>query len=115
MSQDQDCLFCKIVAGELPSEEVYQDEHVYAFRDINPVAPSHVLIVPRQHIASLKEVDEGDTDILGRILVAANRVAELEELTNGYRVMSNTGPDAHQVVFHLHFHLMGGKKLIHIG
>lgn len=115
MSQDRDCLFCKIVAGELPSEEVYQDEHVYAFRDINPVTPSHVLIVPRRHIASLKEVDEGDTDILGRILLAASKVAELEELTNGYRVMSNTGPDARQVVFHLHFHVMGGQKLIHIG
>ena len=112
---NQDCLFCKIVAGELPSEEVYSDEHVYAFRDINPVAPSHVLIVPRRHIASLKEVQESDTDVLGRILVAASNIAEQEELTNGYRVLTNTGPNSGQVVFHLHFHVLGGHKLKGIG
>ena len=112
---NQDCLFCKIVAGELPSEEVYSDEHVYAFRDINPVAPSHVLIVPRRHIASLKEVQESDTDVLGRILVAASTIAEQEELTNGYRVLTNTGPNSGQVVFHLHFHVLGGHKLKGIG
>lgn len=107
----EDCLFCKIVAGEIPSEAVYQDEHVYAFRDINPVAPSHVLVVPRRHIAALDEVQDGDEDLLGRLLVASRKVAEQENLSNGYRVLTNTGPDSGQVVFHLHFHVIGGRKL----
>jgi histidine triad (HIT) family protein len=111
----QDCLFCKIVAGELPSDEVYSDEHVYAFRDINPVAPSHVLIVPRRHIASLREVEDGDTELLGQMLVAARKIAEQEGLPNGYRVLTNTGPDSGQVVHHLHFHVIGGHKLKGIG
>jgi histidine triad (HIT) family protein len=111
----QDCLFCKIVAGELPSEAVYQDKHVYAFRDINPLAPTHVLIVPRRHIASLREVQDGDGDILGRLLLAASQIAEQEGLPNGYRVLTNVGPDSGQVVFHLHFHLLGGHKLRGIG
>jgi histidine triad (HIT) family protein len=107
----EDCLFCKIVAGEIPSEAVYQDEHVYAFRDINPVAPSHVLVVPRRHIAALDEIQDGDEDLLGRLLVASKKVAEQENLSNGYRVLTNTGPDSGQVVFHLHFHVIGGRKL----
>lgn len=111
----QDCLFCKIVAGELPSDEVYSDEHLYAFRDINPVAPSHVLIVPRRHIPSLREVEDGDTELLGHMLLAASKIAEQENLPNGYRVLTNSGPDSGQVVLHLHFHLIGGHKLKGIG
>jgi histidine triad (HIT) family protein len=111
----EDCLFCKIIAGELPSDMVYQDEHVYAFRDINPVAPSHILIVPRRHIASLSEAEDGDMEMLGRILVAARNIAEQENLPNGYRVLTNTGPDSGQIVLHLHFHVIGGRKLGHIG
>ena len=111
----QDCLFCKIMAGEIPSEKVYEDEHVFAFRDINPVAPSHVLIVPRKHIASLAEAQDEDRELLGRIMLAARDIARRENLSNGYRLISNVGPDARQAVFHLHVHVYGGKKLREIG
>ena len=112
---NEDCLFCKIIAGELPSDGVYQDEHLYAFRDINPVAPTHVLIVPRRHLASLSEAQDGDADLLGRLLLVAKDIATQENLTNGYRVLTNTGPDGGQAVFHLHAHLIGGHKLGGIG
>ena len=111
----EDCLFCKIIAGEVPSDKVYEDEHLLAFRDINPVAPSHILIVPRRHIAALDEAQSEDTDILGRLMLAARDIALQENLTNGYRVLTNVGPDAGQAVFHLHVHVMGGKRLNHIG
>jgi histidine triad (HIT) family protein len=107
----EDCLFCKIVAGELSSDTVYEDDLVYAFRDINPAAPTHVLIVPRRHLASLNAVEDGDVDLLGRIMLAAKKIAEQEGLSNGYRVLTNIGPDASQVVFHMHVHVMGGHKL----
>lgn len=95
-----DCLFCKIIAGEIPSAKVYEDEHVYAFRDINPQAPTHILVVPKEHIGSA-----------ARCLVAAAKIAEREALTGGYRIVSNVGSDAGQTVKHLHFHILGGKRL----
>ena len=110
-----DCLFCKIVAGDLPSDKVYEDEHLYAFRDINPMAPMHVLIVPRKHIASLTEVEDADGALLGRVMLAARDIARQEGLEDGYRVLTNIGEDGRQAVLHLHVHVMGGKKLVSIG
>ncbi len=112
MSQHDDCIFCKIASGEIPSEFVYEDASVVAFRDLNPVAPVHVLIVPKDHKVNLSEYGEGDEALLGHILLTAAKIAKnlgLEE--NGYRVITNAGPDAGQSVFHTHFHLIGGRKL----
>ena len=110
------CLFCKIIEGEIPSTAVYQDELVYAFADINPKAPVHVLIVPREHIGSLSEAGLDNTDaakraLLGHLLCVAAKIARKKELGNGYRVVVNTGPDGGQTVDHLHLHLMGGRGL----
>lgn len=107
-----ECLFCRIAAGEIPANLVYADEHVVAFRDLRPEAPSHVLIVPRQHVASLAEAGAGEGELLGRVLLAAGEVARREGVADsGYRLVLNTGPDAGQVVMHLHFHLLGGRGL----
>lgn len=105
------CVFCKIVAGEIPSTPVYQDEVAYAFADITPQAPVHVLIVPREHIASLSETTEKHRDLLGRLLGAASEIARREGLTKGYRVVVNAGEDGGQTVDHLHVHLMGGRPM----
>ena len=104
-----DCLFCKIIAGEIPSAKVYEDEHVYAFRDINPQAPTHILVVPKEHIGSAAELTEENSAAAARCLVAAAKIAEREALTGGYRIVSNVGSDAGQTVKHLHFHILGGK------
>lgn len=106
-----DCLFCKIIAGEIPSAKVYEDEHVFAFRDINPQAPTHILVVPKEHIASAAELTEKNASAAARCLVAATKIAGSEKLTGGYRIVSNVGPDAGQTVKHLHFHILGGKRL----
>ena len=106
-----DCLFCKIVAGEIPSTKVYEDDAVYAFRDINPMAPAHVLIVPKQHLASADEVCAENASCVARIFEAIPKIAAAEGLSNGYRVITNCGEDGCQSVKHLHFHLLGGKKL----
>ena len=106
-----DCLFCKIIAGEIPSSKVYEDDAVYAFRDIHPMAPVHVLIVPRVHIASADEVSAENADAVARIFAAIPKIAAAEGLSNGYRVITNCGEDGCQSVKHLHFHLLGGKKL----
>ncbi len=107
-----DCLFCKIIAGEIPSDIVYRDDLVTAFRDINPVAPTHVLIVPNQHLASVNEVQPEHRDVMGHLFLIARQVAEQEGITqSGYRLIVNTGPDAGQVIFHLHMHLIGGHRL----
>ncbi|MGH7144399.1 MAG: histidine triad nucleotide-binding protein [Planctomycetota bacterium] len=107
-----DCLFCKIAAGQIPSEKVYADEQVYAFRDIHPVAPTHVLIVPRKHVASLAEMAATEAAAAGRLLLTAAKIAkELGLAETGYRILTNTGPNAGQTVFHLHFHLLGGERL----
>ena len=107
-----DCLFCKIIAGDIPSAKVYEDEHVYAFRDINPQAPTHVLVIPKTHVASVAKVDEISDELLAACLRACRTVAQLEGLTeSGFRVVSNCGDDACQSVHHLHFHVLGGRKM----
>lgn len=107
-----DCLFCKIINGEIPSTKVYEDETVYAFKDINPMAPVHVLIIPKQHLSSINDVTAENSAVISHIYeVAAQLAKELGISESGYRVVSNCGADAGQTVFHLHFHLLGGKKL----
>ena len=107
-----DCIFCKIIAGEIPSQLVYEDEHVFAFNDITPQAPMHILIIPKEHaVSSVADLDEDSTVMAARCLVAITKIAKYEGLTNGYRVITNSGPDAGQTVDHLHFHLLGGKPL----
>ena len=106
-----DCLFCKIIAGDIPSAKVYEDEYVYAFRDINPQAPVHVLIVPRAHIASADEITAENSAAVAHVFEAIPQLALACGLKNGYRVITNCGEDGCQSVKHLHFHLVGGKKL----
>ena len=108
---DPDCLFCKIVAGEIPSTKVYEDKYVYAFRDIAPMAPVHVLVVPKEHIASADEIKFSNSSHVAHIFKAIPKIAAAEGLTNGYRVITNCGEDGCQTVKHLHFHILGGKKL----
>jgi histidine triad (HIT) family protein len=108
------CVFCKILAGEIPGEIVYLNDHVAAFRDINPVAPVHLLIIPKKHIASLNDLVDEDTETMGALLMAAKTLAKSEGVAeSGYRTFINTGPDANQVVFHIHMHVMGGHKMRH--
>ena len=107
---DGDCLFCRIVAGEIPSRRVYEDDDVIAFHDVAPRSPTHVLIIPRRHIASAAELTEADAPLVGRMVVVANQVARDESIADqGYRLVSNVGPWGGQTVFHLHLHLMGGR------
>ena len=107
-----DCIFCKIINKEIPSAVVYEDEKVMAFKDINPVAPVHVLIIPKKHIGSMKEITEENAGILADIHLAANKIAqELGIHEKGFRLINNCGEDAGQTVFHLHYHLIGGTKL----
>lgn len=106
-----DCLFCKIVSGELPSKKVYDDEHTYAFEDIDPKAPTHVIIIPKRHIRGLKEAESGDAEIIGRCHLVAAQIARQRNIENGYRTVLNVGPGSGQSVFHLHVHLLGGRSL----
>ncbi len=106
-----DCLFCKIIKGEIPSAKVYEDETVYAFKDINPIAPVHILIIPKEHISKLEDVNETNSAVISHIFEVAAKIAKDMNLTNGYRVVSNCGEDAGQTVFHIHFHLLAGRKL----
>ena len=106
-----DCLFCKIVAGDIPSTKVYEDELVLAFRDIAPQAPTHILVIPKAHIASVAEINEDNSGVISHIFEVIAKIAKEEGLTGGYRVVSNCGDDAGQTVHHLHFHILGGKKL----
>ena len=111
---DTDCIFCKIVAGEIPSTQVYRDEQVTAFRDINPAAPVHVLIVPNRHIASVNDLTAEDEPLIGHLFSVAKQIAADEGIAeSGYRLIVNTGPDGGQVVFHLHLHLLGGHRMKH--
>jgi histidine triad (HIT) family protein len=105
------CLFCKIVAGEIPSKKVFEDDLTYAFRDINPQAPTHVLVVPRKHIASLVEAEAADEALIGYLHLVAGRIAASEGLAKGFRTVINTGSDGGQTVDHLHVHLMGGRGM----
>lgn len=105
------CIFCKIVAGEIPSDTVYQDEDLVAFRDLSPQAPVHILIIPRIHLANLEEASGDHGALLGRILLAAGEIARQEGIQDGFRVVNNCGESAGQTVFHLHFHLLGGRDM----
>lgn len=107
----EDCLFCKIVKKEIPSEIVHENDNLIAFRDINPQAPTHILIIPREHFASLKEIPEEKKGILAELLLAARQIAEEKELSRGYRIVLNTGKESGQAVFHIHFHLLGGRQM----
>ena len=107
----ENCLFCKIAAGQIPSTKVYEDELVLAFRDIAPQAPTHILVIPKAHIDSVREVTPENSAVVARIFEVIPRIAMNEGLENGYRVVSNCGEDAGQTVHHLHFHILGGKKL----
>ena len=110
MSHDPNCLFCKIVAGQIPSRKAYEDEHLLAFHDINPWAPVHVLIIPKLHIASMTELDESHAALLGSMAVLAPRLMSELGVKNGFRTVINTGPDGGQEVYHLHMHVMGGPR-----
>ena len=107
----ENCLFCKIIAGEIPSEKVYEDDEVLAFKDINPMAPVHILIIPKQHIDGADKLNEDNAAVTARIFTVASRLAEEYRLDNGFRIVTNVGSDGGQTVRHLHFHLLGGTKL----
>ena len=106
-----ECLFCKIISGEIPSNKVYEDETVYAFRDIAPQAPTHILVIPKEHISGCNGVTVDNSAVVAHIFAVIPQIAQAEGLTGGYRVVSNCGPDAGQTVPHLHFHILGGKQL----
>ncbi|MDH4179357.1 MAG: histidine triad nucleotide-binding protein [Armatimonadota bacterium] len=110
--QPAECIFCRIASGQIPATIVYQDELVVAFRDVNPQAPTHVLVVPRKHVPSLNAVSEQDKDSIGRIVRVAAQIAEAEGCADtGYRLVANCGPEAGQSVDHVHFHLLAGRSL----
>ena len=105
------CLFCKIIAGDIPSTKVYEDDLVLAFRDIAPQAPTHILVIPKNHISSVDGITAENSDVVAHIFTVIPKIAVAENLTGGYRVVSNCGADAGQTVHHLHFHILGGKTL----
>ena len=109
--RDPDCLFCKIAAGEIPSDRVYEDDDVIVFRDINPRAPTHVLAIPRRHIADAHALTDADAPVLAALFGALSRMADQAGLERGYRIVTNVGPESGQSVFHLHFHLLGGRAM----
>ena len=111
VAADPDCLFCKIVSGEIPSDKVLETDSTLAFRDINPAAPSHVLVIPKSHVASVQELTDAHTEELSDVFAAIRAVATQEGISGGYRVVTNVGPEAGQSVFHLHFHVMGRRSL----
>lgn len=107
----KDCLFCKIAAGEIPSTKVYEDDKILAFRDIAPQAPTHILVIPKEHIGSVAEITAENSGLVAHIFEVIPQIAAAEGLTGGFRVVSNCGDDAGQTVHHLHFHILGGKTL----
>ena len=108
----EDCLFCKIVGKDIPAELIFEDDRIVAFNDINPQAPIHILIIPREHLASLNDVPEEKRDLLGHILLRAQQIAQnLGIRENGYRIVLNTARDSGQEVYHIHFHLLGGRRM----
>ena len=106
-----DCIFCKIIAGDIPSTKVYEDDLIFAFRDIAPQSPTHILVVPKMHIADCNGITPENSAVVARIFAVIPEIAKAEGLEGGYRVVSNCGEDAGQTVQHLHFHILGGKKL----
>lgn len=112
MSEQENCIFCKIINGEIPAKKVYEDERVLAFHDIQPQAKVHVLIIPKKHIATMMDVEEGDFSYIADIHRVAQQLGrEIPELADGFRLINNCGKIAGQVVFHIHYHIMGGEKL----
>jgi histidine triad (HIT) family protein len=108
----EDCIFCKIIAGEVPAEKIHEDEEVIAFDDINPQAPVHVLVIPKKHVATLNDLGEEDLDLMGRMAMAAVRVAKLKGIDDsGYRLVTNCLAGAGQAVFHIHTHVLGGRQM----
>ena len=107
----EDCVFCKIIKGEVPSQKVYEDGEILAFKDINPLAPVHILVIPKKHIETTNDLDETDEAMIGRIFTIIKKLAKENHLEKGYRVVNNCGEDGGQEVKHLHFHLLGGRKL----
>ena len=110
MSADPHCIFCKIIAGQIPSKKAYEDEELLAFHDIHPWAPVHVLVIPKLHIATLSDIEPGHEALLGRMLALAPRLMKELGVTNGFRTLINTGRDGGQEVYHLHMHVMGGPR-----
>ena len=110
MTHDPDCLFCKIVAGKIPSRKAYEDEQVLAFHDIHPWAPVHLLIIPKLHIATMSDLGDEHANLLGHMALLAPRLMLEQGVTNGFRTVINTGPDGGQEVYHLHMHVMGGPR-----
>lgn len=107
-----DCLFCRLIKGEVKSKAVYENDEIFAFEDINPQAPTHILIIPKKHISGLTQLGGEDKELVGKIHLVAKRIAEEHSLgESGFRVVINSGPDAGETVEHLHFHLLGGRKL----
>ena len=104
-------MFCKIINEEIPTNKVYEDDEILAFKDINPKAPVHILVIPKKHISSAKEIKEEDEALIGKMFTVINKIAKEFDLENGYRIVNNCGEDGGQEVMHLHFHLLGGKKL----
>ena len=110
----EDCLFCKIVSGEIKGTIVFRDDQATAFRDINPVGPTHILIVPNRHIVSLNTLEDNDEQLMGHLFRVAAQLAKIEGIDQaGYRVITNTGPHAGQTIFHIHVHLIGGQAMKH--
>ena len=106
-----DCLFCKIIAGEIPANKAYEDDQVCAFHDISPAAPTHILIIPKKHIAAVKDADQSDAVLLGNLMLKAADIAREQGLEQGYRFVVNTGDNGGQTVYHIHLHILGGRRM----
>lgn len=108
----EDCLFCKLISGEIPATEVYRDDDIFAFEDINPIAPTHILVIPIKHLSDIKSANEDDQELLGKMLLIANQIATEKGLAeDGFRYVINTGKNGGQTVYHLHLHIIGGRNL----
>lgn len=107
-----DCIFCKIIAGDIPAKKIYEDEDVLAFHDINPIAPVHFLVIPKQHVASMAALDDSHVNAMGKVMVAAGRIAQQQGCTEGFRTIINTGRVGRQEVYHLHVHVLGGPEVL---
>lgn len=108
----EDCLFCKLILGEIPATEVYRDDDIFAFEDINPIAPTHILVIPIKHLSDIKSANEDDQQLLGKMLLTANQIATEKGLAkDGFRYVINTGKNGGQTVYHLHLHIIGGRSL----
>ena len=108
----EDCLFCKLISGEIPATEVYRDDDIFAFEDINPIAPTHILVIPIKHLSDIKSANEDDQELIGKMLLIANQIATEKGLAeDGFRYVINTGKNGGQTVYHLHLHIIGGRSM----